>query len=100
MKIEAVTIDNFDGAGIHSAPTVTIHYEQGMTWGEWLESKYNVPEVFEGISVCTWDDSMDAITCGGHWICTRNTPEDLEGQIAVKLSDIIDSNRYYVCDLP
>ena len=83
-KVETLTLTIEDGEDF--VGSIEIEYEEGMTWGEWLDSEYNNHYlVFDSVStqsVVSFKDEMIHLMSGLN--------DDY-----VKLTDLIDSNIYY-----
>ncbi len=75
VSTKTVAVYDVDGESV----AFEIEFEDGMTWGEWIESEYNTLEIYEDYIICYQ---------GTYCICTLNS--------SVELEDEIDENEEYI----
>ena len=68
----------------------TYQAEEGMTWAEWLNSKYNIPVKYKSVG----DTYIRCIECGG------KVYKSSDVSTVVKPSDIIENASYFEMDGP
>lgn len=71
--------------------TVNLQAEAGMTWGEWVESEYNVDDY---VMIEDWDGSYIICPEGEDWVAVRDTQIDGFNGIVLSTDEIVADNTY------
>ena len=71
--------------------TANLQAEAGMTWGEWIESDYNVDDY---VMTEYWDGSYIIYPEGEDWVAVRDTQIDGFNGIVSSTDEIVADNTY------
>ena len=86
--VETLKLDIYDSEKVNIL--YTIEYEEGMTWGEWLESDYNSEEFY------VYESSYAGGTMTDYIICVDDHSVRIDTLGAVELENVIDNSNVHI----